>query len=99
MTQFHHAEAAAGAAAYFDQLFKKKEAPSERPAFTHASGKLAAILKEIGFAKSASEARRMIEQGGVQLDGTKADDADMQLAPGKYVLKYGKLKFADLTIR
>ena len=99
VTQFHSADAAAAASEHFDQLFKKKEAPAARPRFSHASTKLSAVLKEIGFAKSASEARRMIEQGGVQLDGTKADDPDLVLAPGSYVLKYGKLKFADLTIR
>lgn len=99
VTQYDGAEAATAAAAHFDQLFKKKEAPTERPAFTHAPAKLAAVLKEIGFAKSASEAKRMIEQGGVHLDGEKAGDAELTLKPGHYVLKYGKLKFADLTIR
>lgn len=98
VTQFHGAEAAAAAGAHFDKLFKKKEAPAVRPAFTHAPGKLAAVLKDIGFAKSASEARRMIEQGGVQLDGAKPEDADKVLAPGTYVVKYGKLKFGDVTI-
>lgn len=98
VTQFHGTEAAAAAGAHFDKLFKKKEAPAVRPAFTHAPGKLAAVLKDIGFAKSASEARRMIEQGGVQLDGAKPDDADMVLEPGTYVVKYGKLKFGDVTI-
>jgi hypothetical protein len=34
----------------------------------------------------------------VQLDGSKADDPDAALAPGSYVVKYGKLKFADLRI-
>jgi len=98
VTQFHGAAAAAAAAAHFDQLFKKKEAPGERPAFSHAAGKLTIVLKDIGFAKSASEARRIIEQGGVQLDGVKAEDAEALLEPGRYLLKYGKLKFADLTI-
>ena len=99
VSQFHGPDAAKAAAEHFDTLFKKKEAPAERPAFTHAPGKLAAILKDVGFAKSASEARRMIEQGGVQLDGEKAGDPDASLGAGSYVLKYGKLKFADLTIR
>ena len=40
----------------------------------------------------------MVTQGGVQLDGAKAGDPDQVLAPGSYLLKYGKLKFADLTI-
>jgi tyrosyl-tRNA synthetase len=98
-TQFHGAEAAGRAAAHFDKLFKAKEAPTERPAFTHAPARLTAVLKDIGFAKSASEARRMITQGGVQLDGAKADDPDAGLGAGTYVVKYGKLKFADVTIR
>jgi tyrosyl-tRNA synthetase len=98
-TQFHGAEAALKAAAHFDRLFKSKEAPAERPAKAHAPGKLATVLKDIGFAKSVSEARRMIEQGGVQLDGARLDDPDTELFAGSYLLKYGKLKFADLTIR
>ena len=64
-----------------------------------ARARLTAILKEIGFAKSAAEARRMIEQGGVQLDGEKATDAERALGPGTYVVKYGKLKYADVTVR
>jgi tyrosyl-tRNA synthetase len=98
-TQFHGVQAASRAAAHFDKLFKAKEAPAERPAFTHAPARLTAVLKDIGFAKSASEARRMITQGGVQLDGAKADDPDAELGAGAYVVKYGKLKFADVTIR
>jgi tyrosyl-tRNA synthetase len=98
VTQFHGVEAAERAAAHFDKLFKSKEAPTERPAFTHASAKLTVVLKDVGFARSVSEARRMIQQGGVQVDGTKATDPDGELARGRYVLKYGKLKFADVTI-
>jgi tyrosyl-tRNA synthetase len=98
VTQFHGAEAAERAAAHFDKLFKSKEAPTERPAFTHASAKLTVVLKDIGFARSVSEARRMIQQGGAQVDGAKATDPDVELARGRYVVKYGKLRFADVTI-
>ncbi|OGT92622.1 MAG: tyrosine--tRNA ligase [Gemmatimonadetes bacterium GWC2_71_9] len=98
VTQFHGAEAAARAAAHFDRLFKAKDAPLERPRFTHAPASLATVLKDVGFAKSLSEARRMVQQGGVQLDGRKAEDANRELAPGRYVVKYGKLKFADVVI-
>lgn len=98
VTQFHGAEAAAHAAAHFDTLFKDKGAPAARPAFRHPPARLPQILKDIGFARSVSEARRMMLQGGVQLDGAKAADPDAVQAPGTYLLKYGKLKFADLTI-
>ncbi len=99
VTQFHGAEAAARAEAHFDRLFKAKAPPAERPAFTHAPATLAQVLRDIGFAASLGEARRMAAQGGVQLDGAKVADANQTLAAGTHVLKYGKLKFADLTIQ
>ncbi len=98
VTQFHGAEAAVRAEAHFDQVFKKKELPTSRPSLTHEQGKLATILKDIGFAKSTSEARRMITQGGVQVNGAKAEDPDAELGPGTHTVKYGKLKFADVTV-
>ena len=98
VTQFHGGDAAARAEAHFDRLFKSKQAPTERPAFTHAPGSLAQVLKDVGFAASLGEARRMAAQGGVQLDGVKVDDANRVLAAGSYVVKYGKLKFADIVI-
>jgi len=98
VTQFHGAEAAAAAEAHFDRLFKAKQAPTERPSFTHAPASLAQVLKDIGFAASLGEARRMATQGGVQLDGAKVEDGNRALAAGTYVVKYGKLKFADVVI-
>jgi len=98
VTQFHGADAAAAAEAHFDRLFKDRQAPVERPSFAHAPASLAQVLKDIGFAASLGEARRMAVQGGVQLDGAKVEDANRRLEPGKYVVKYGKLKFADVMI-
>jgi tyrosyl-tRNA synthetase len=98
VAQFHGPEAAIAAEAHFDRLFKSKEAPAERPAFTHAAASLAQVLKDIGFAGSLGEARRMAAQGGVQLDGVKVEDANRVLDPGAYVVRYGKLKFADVSI-
>jgi len=97
--QFHGAAAAAQAAEHFDRLFKAKEAPLERPSFTHAPASLAVILRDIGFAKSLGEARRMVAQGGVQVDGVKAEDADRELAAGSHLVRYGKLRFADVGVR
>jgi tyrosyl-tRNA synthetase len=98
VTQFHGDEAASSAEGHFDRLFKRKEVPEKRARFTHPSGSLAQVLKDIGFAKSLSEARRMCAQGGVQLDGARAADGNARLAPGTYVIRYGKLKFADVVI-
>ena len=96
--QFHGPEAATAAEAHFDRLFKAKQAPAEVPAFDYTPGtSLAQIIKEIGFAPSSSEARRLAAQGGVQLDDVKVTDANVVPAPGEHRLKYGKLKFARLV--
>ena len=73
--------------------------PEKAAAAERFDTKLSAILRDIGFAKSASEARRMIEQGGVQVNGAKPANLDLELAAGACVVKYGKLKFADVTVR
>ena len=98
VAQFHGADAAAAAAAQFDRLFKAKEAPATRPAFTHPPAPLAQVLKDIGFAASLGEARRMAAQGGLQLDGVKVEDANRLLEAGRYLVKYGKLKWGDVTV-
>jgi tyrosyl-tRNA synthetase len=98
VTQFHGAAAAQAAEAHFDRLFKTKAAPEVRPSFTHAPAALAQVLKDIGFAASLGEARRLAAQGGVQLDGVKVEDAGRRLEAGTFVVKYGKLKYADVQI-
>ena len=99
VTQFHGAEAAARAEAHFDRLFKAKQAPTVMPTFSYAPGSsLAQVAKEIGFARSTSEARRMASQGGIQLDEVRIDDANVPVT-GEHTLKYGKLKFANLVPR
>ena len=97
--QFHGTEAAAQSAAHFDRLFKAKEAPAELPPFTHAPASLAVILRDIGFAKSLGEARRMAAQGGVSVDGEKVAAAETVLPAGHYVVRFGKLRFAALDVR
>jgi tyrosyl-tRNA synthetase len=74
---YHSAEAAQQAEAEFDKLFAQKEVPDVVPDFVvseHEGLALAKLIVRCGGAKSASEARRLIEGGGVQLDGAKVDD-------------------------
>jgi tyrosyl-tRNA synthetase len=57
------------------------------------------VLKQAGLTTSTSEALRMIEQGGVRLNGEKVSDKAHQLAKGvQVVLQVGKRKFARITI-
>jgi len=58
------------------------------------------LLKAAGVCASVSEAVRMIDQGGVRVDGDKVGDKGLKLAPGAtYVLQVGKRKFARVTLR
>jgi tyrosyl-tRNA synthetase len=98
--RFHSAEAAAEAEAHFDRLFKQHAVPDEIETFSFSAGDeihLPALIAD-AFGVSRSEARRMIEQGGVSLDGevTEALDVAAGELDGK-VLKLGKRRFKRLA--
>jgi tyrosyl-tRNA synthetase len=57
-------------------------------------------LKQAGLTPSTSEALRMIDQGGVKLDGDKISDRALTIAKGVTVVaQVGKRKFARVTLR
>jgi tyrosyl-tRNA synthetase len=102
--RFHGKDAARLAAEGFNARFRDHEAPSEVPEVTvRAAGgaamAIAQVLKQAGLASSASEALRLIEQGGVKIDGAKVSDKAQKLARGaRVVVQVGKRKFARVTI-
>jgi len=103
VTRFHGLQAAAAAAADFEARFKRDEAPADIPEVKVDSKggtlPLSQILKQAGLTASTSEAVRMIEQGGVKVDGEKVSDKALKLARGKRcVVQVGKRKFARITI-
>ena len=59
---------------------------------------IAQVLKLAGLTPSTNEATRMIEQGGVKIDGEKISDKTLKVAKGVYVLQVGKRKFARVTV-
>ncbi len=92
-------EAAAAERAEFERVFKKKELPDDIPEF-RVGGEaipLGNLVRDV-FKMSGGEARRLIEQGAVTLDGDKLTDprGDVTIAGGE-VLKAGKRKFARLV--
>ena len=103
VARFHGAAAAEGAAADFEARFKRDEIPENiREVSLKAQGEglgLARLLKEAGLTASTSEALRMIEQGGVRIDGEKVVDKSLTLGRGKrFVVQVGKRKFARVMI-
>ncbi|HNK51703.1 MAG TPA: S4 domain-containing protein, partial [Nitrospira sp.] len=60
---------------------------------------IAQVLKQAGLTGSTSEALRMIEQGGVRVDGIRIDDKQFVLpSKGSFVLQVGKRKYARVSI-
>ena len=59
---------------------------------------IAAILKSAGLAPSSSEASRLIDGGGVRIDGSVVSDKGLRLETGTYVVQVGKRKFARVNL-
>ena len=99
VTRFHNAAAADTAEADFANR-ARGGIPEEIPAVTLAGAPLAigALLKQAGLVPSTSEALRMIEQGGVRIDGVVISDKALKLAAGTLVVQVGKRKFVRVTL-
>lgn len=92
---YHSKEAAAAAEEEFDRIFVDKSVPDEIEEFTvSARLTITALMAEAKLAASKSEARRLIDQGGVSIDGERVADPNSLLPDKKdFILKVGKRKF------
>ncbi len=98
-TRFH--DAAAAEAAHDD--FQRRAAggvPDVIPeaALTGAPLAIGSLLKQAGLVPSTSEGLRMVEQGGVRVDGSVVSDKALRLPAGVYVVQVGKRKFARVSV-
>ena len=96
--RFHSAQAATDALADFVNR-SKGGIPDDIPeiSLTGAPMGLAQLLKQANLCASTSEAMRMVDQGGVRIDGAVISDKALQVAAGSFVLQVGKRKFAKIT--
>jgi tyrosyl-tRNA synthetase len=94
---FHSEQAASEAENEFNRRFVKKEIPDEieEKVLLEVVWKLPKLLAETGLAASVGEARRLIEQGGVKINGEKASNtnADVEISGEGALLQVGKRKF------
>jgi len=101
ITSFYHGKnAALKAEKEFNRVFKQREAPSEIPAVS-IKGKnidILELLLKIKLAPSKSEARRLIEQKGVKIDGKIQSDWRKMISPKRgMIVQVGKRKFAKIS--
>jgi tyrosyl-tRNA synthetase len=98
-TRFHGTRAAEEA----EQDFARRAAggvPDEIPELTLAGAPLSigALLKQAALVPSTSEALRLVEQGGVRIDGAVVSDKALKVGAGTCVVQVGKRKFARVTL-
>ena len=104
VTRFHSEAAAEQVQRSFIQRFQQREMPTDISEIELAgNGKglaLPRVLKDAGLTASTSEALRLIKQGGVRIDGEKADDPALKIRPGQaHVFQVGKRKFMRVRVR
>lgn len=102
--RFHSLEAANKAEEDFN-LRSKGGIPDDIPSMSLAlpvdqpDYAIGALLKTVGMASSSGEGNRLIDGGGVKIDGQTVADKGLRLGIGEYVLQVGKRKFLKLSIQ
>jgi tyrosyl-tRNA synthetase len=105
VSRYHGAGAARAAEEQFEAVHKRHEVPEEieqRDVVREVGAEsvpLAKTLAQLGLASSGSEARRLIGQGGVSVEGERVSDPNAKLFAGVHLLKVGKRKFTRVTVK
>jgi tyrosyl-tRNA synthetase len=98
---YHGEKEADGAVEYFVNTFTKKEIPTDVPEFKPKAGdyNVSSILIESGLVPSKGEVRRLLEQGGIKIDGEVISDANYTISAGPegVVLQKGKIHFLRIV--
>ncbi len=104
VTRFHDAAAAERALADFIARHRDQSVPQDLPRLEVVAPEggmgIAHLLKAAGLVASTSEAVRLIQQGGVRIDGERVDDRSLAIAVGvEHVFQVGKRRFARVLVR
>ena len=105
VSDFHSEGAAQEAQEHFTRVFQEGEVPEGMPTFSVRCGgqpvPLPDLVLQVEFAPSKSEARRLIRQAAVSIDGEKIEDPSYRIDPKQkpaFVLRVGKRKFGRITL-
>ncbi|MCC7405587.1 MAG: tyrosine--tRNA ligase [Bdellovibrionales bacterium] len=105
VNRFHGSAAADNAVEEFNRIFVDKGLPDDMPEMDLAPAKgvwICQLLKDLGLAKSTSEARRSIQGRAIEWAGSKVEDEQLKLdlsAGQEIIVKSGKKKFVKLRIK
>jgi tyrosyl-tRNA synthetase len=101
VTQFYNEATAQLAAAQFEKVFAQRQLPDEIPEFKIANKPISAkqLLLFCKLVETGGEAKRMVLQAAVSVDGNKISDPNIEITPRNgMVIQVGKRKFATLTV-
>ncbi|HEY2525832.1 MAG TPA: tyrosine--tRNA ligase [Candidatus Binataceae bacterium] len=98
VAEYHDAAAAKDARDYFESKFQRREVPPDVPVFRIAAELwICELLKQLGFAASTNEARRLVGQGAVRVDRQTVSDVNFRFVPGEHrILEVGKRRVARI---
>ncbi|HOV99776.1 MAG TPA: tyrosine--tRNA ligase [Bacteroidota bacterium] len=104
VTMYHSEQAAKEAESEFDRIFVEKNAPTDIEVIElprdNSQTTIVTLLTQTKLASSKSEARRLIEQGGVSIDGERIENINSALpAKDEFVLKVGKRRFVKIHLK
>lgn len=96
--EYHDRDAARGAREYFETKFQRREIPDDVPVYRLAQELwVCELMKQLRFASSTSEARRLLSQGAVRVDGTTISDMNFRFVPGEHrILEVGRRRVARI---
>lgn len=99
--RYHGANAAREAQEGFNKVFAGGGVPEDAPKAMVKAGedsKPLAVLADSGLVASRGEAKRLVRQGALSVDGQRCENAEESLPAGEYVIKLGKKRFLKLTV-
>ena len=105
VARYHSSEEASDAEEAFDRVHRHGGVPEDVPEYEvdadpdSGTRWIGYALQDTQLVPSTSKALRLLEQGGVRVDGEVVEDDDLQLEPGEYLLQRGKRDFARIRIR
>lgn len=96
--EYHGGEVATRAQQYFETKFQRHELPADIPVFRIADEMwVCELMKQLGFASSTSDARRLLSQGAVRVDGETVSDTNFHFVPGTHqILEVGRRRVARI---
>ncbi len=102
VARYHGEDAAKDARQGFNAVFAGGSFPEDAPVHACDAGEASApvaVLEAAGLVKSRAEAKRLVKEGALSINGQRCGDAAAPLAPGSYEIRLGKKRFLRLTVR